>query len=66
MSYVHYPQMDDRSLSGAECVRGPKNRLTKRDSVVQAADMYIDTDISWVESLEMSCPSFLDKVGTNV
>ena len=59
MLYVHYPQMDDRNLSDAGCERGPRNIFTKRASIVQAADIYTDTDMSWVESLEMSCrPSF--------
>jgi hypothetical protein len=51
--------MDDRSLSDAGCERGPRNIFTKRASIVQAVDIYTDTDMSWVESLKMSCrPSF--------
>ena len=62
MSYVHYPQMDDKSLSGAECVHGPKIASPRG----MAPPKWRTCDMNWVESLEMSCPSFLDKVGTNI
>lgn len=52
MSYEHFPQMDGRSFSDAVRVRGPRTGFTKRNGIVQVADMYIDSDMSWVESLE--------------